>query len=292
MNSHPTIHELREAIDACRPGSADLALPELARLAEAAERDPEVAAELARGQRFDGLLAEALDDVPVPAGLAERLLARAAPEYLKASVQSAVESSEPAAAATAVSLPPTAEATVANEATPQDRSTRRGLLWRLAVAGSTALAIVVIAFVAGPLAWGPSAPRVVSQQDLLVEVDGWMNAPAQGNLAWRPMTAKVPAGFSKPTSVVVPPRQWRSFKTGEGDAAVAYELSSVPGSRATLFVVATEARYPVGPLPFTTVPGATGGRQVAGWQSATHLYVLVIDQGPPVDRYLRRPSVG
>jgi hypothetical protein len=292
MNSHSSINELREAIDACRPGSADLALPELARLAEAAERDPEVAAELARGQRFDGLLAEALDDVPVPAGLADRLLARAAPEYLKASVQSAVASSESAVAAAAVSLPPTNDEASITEATPKHRSTRRGVLWRLAAVASAALAVLVIAWVAGPLAWGPTAPRVVSSQDLLVEIDGWMDPSAQGNLGWRQMTAKVPAGFSKPTSVVVPPRQWRSFKTGAGDAAVAYELSSVPGSRATLFVVATEARYPVGPLPFTTVPGATGGRQIAGWQSATHLYVLVIEQGPPAEQYLRRPSVG
>lgn len=292
MNSHPTVNELREAIDACRPDSADLALPEFARLAEAAERDPEVAAELARGQRFDGRLAEALDDVPVPEGLAERLLARMAPEYLKASVQSAVDSSQPAASAAAVSLPPTTEAPPSTEATPKDRSTRRGVLWRLAAAGSAALAVVAITLVAGPLAWGPTAPRVVSQQDLLVEVDGWMDPSANDNLAWRQMTAKVPAGFSRPTSVVVPPRQWRSFKTRAGDAAVAYDLSSVSGSPATLFVVATEARYPVGPLPYTTVPGATGGRQIAGWQTSTHLYLLVIDQGPPADQYLRRPSVG
>lgn len=280
MNPHPTISELREAIDACRPGSADLALPELALLAEAAERDPAVAAELARGQRFDGLVAEALDDVPVPAGLAERLLAGAASSRLSTAVQSAVEYAESSAAATAVALP-----------APADRSTRRSWLWRVAGAGLATLAVAVVALVAGPLTWRPATPGAATTQDLLAEVDAWMDASSAGHGAWRNMTAPVPTGFSHPSAVVVRPQQWRSFRTGAGEAAVAYDLSTT-GSRATLFVVETKARYPVGPLPFTAVPGATGGRQVAGWQSATHLYVLVVDQGPAPDQYLRRPSLG
>jgi hypothetical protein len=278
MNPHPATSELREAIDACRPGSADLSLPEFARLAEAIERDPAVAAELARGQRFDGLVAEALDDVPVPAGLAERLLAKAASSRLSTAVHSATES-----AAT--------EAAAGELATPADRSSRRRWLWRVAGAGLATAAVAVLAVFAGPLAWGPATPRKVSTQDLLAEVDTWMNSSSQDNAGWQKMTTRAPAGFSRPSAVIRPPRQWLSFKTGGGDAAVAYDLSAA-GSRATLFVVETKARYPVGPLPYSTVPGATGGRQIAGWQSPTHLYVLVVDQGRTPDEYLRRPSVG
>jgi hypothetical protein len=289
MKPHSAINELREEIDACRPGSADLALPGLARLADAAQSNPEVAGEIARSQRFDGLLAEALDDVPIPAGLAERLLARAASQRLQASVEAALVSADPAATSATVSLAPATES--ADLAASPERPTRRRVLWRFAVAGSVALAMAAIALVVGPFVWGPAVPRVVSQQDLLAEAGVWMDQSAAGNVVWRKATEKAPEGFAKPTAVVVKTQKWRSFRTGTGDAAVAHDLS-VGNTRATLFVVATTARYPVGPLPFTTVPGATGGRQIAGWQSSTHLYVLVIEAGPAPEQYLRRPSLG
>src|SRR5688572_5213675 len=68
----------REQIDACRPGSDDLSLPALAGLAQAVEQDSAVAKELARSQRFDHAVSAAMHDVPLPAGLLERLEARLA----------------------------------------------------------------------------------------------------------------------------------------------------------------------------------------------------------------------
>src|SRR5205814_508426 len=64
MSEKPTI---REQIDACRGGSADLSLAELAPLAREIESNPVVAQELSRSQRFDGLVTEALNDLQVPA---------------------------------------------------------------------------------------------------------------------------------------------------------------------------------------------------------------------------------
>src|SRR5690349_13499570 len=70
--------QLREQIDACRPGSRDLAAPELAELSRALELDADVAAEFARSQTFDGAVTRALVDVPVPERLVDRLLAAVA----------------------------------------------------------------------------------------------------------------------------------------------------------------------------------------------------------------------
>src|SRR5688572_10680083 len=68
----------REQIDACRPGSDDLALPALAELAGAVESDRALADVFARSQRFDRAVSAAMHDVPLPAGLLERLEAKVA----------------------------------------------------------------------------------------------------------------------------------------------------------------------------------------------------------------------
>src|SRR5688572_16217343 len=68
----------REQIDACRPGSDDLSLPALVGLAAAVDRDRGVAEELSRSQRFDRAVSTAMHDLPLPAGLLERLEARLA----------------------------------------------------------------------------------------------------------------------------------------------------------------------------------------------------------------------
>jgi hypothetical protein len=65
-----------ERLDAVRPGSDDLALPDLAEAGEVLLRDSEVAAEFERRQALDVRIAAAMHDVPVPTGLKERLLAQ------------------------------------------------------------------------------------------------------------------------------------------------------------------------------------------------------------------------
>jgi len=72
-----SIRELQiwEKMEACRPGHDDLDNPELAGLAAeiAVRRDLEN--RFARLQRLDGALADAIQEVPVPDGLAGRLMA-------------------------------------------------------------------------------------------------------------------------------------------------------------------------------------------------------------------------
>jgi hypothetical protein len=68
--------KLDEMIDACRPGSEDIGLPGLSPLADRIEGDPDLHDRYQRTQRLDARLVRAIDDVAVPAGLRERILAR------------------------------------------------------------------------------------------------------------------------------------------------------------------------------------------------------------------------
>ena len=66
---------LLAAMDACRPSHDDLADPLLAPLAAAVAGDPQMDDRWQRQQKLDVALGGALQDVPVPDGLTERLLA-------------------------------------------------------------------------------------------------------------------------------------------------------------------------------------------------------------------------
>ncbi len=67
-----------ERLDAVRPGSDDLALPDLHEAREALTSDPTLAIEFERRQKWDCQIAAAMQDVPIPDGLKDRLLVRLA----------------------------------------------------------------------------------------------------------------------------------------------------------------------------------------------------------------------
>ena len=79
MKNRPIPDErILEAIEACRPGSDDVADPALAYLAAAMAADPELENLYARLQQVDGMLTADFRRVPVPEGLDHRLLERLA----------------------------------------------------------------------------------------------------------------------------------------------------------------------------------------------------------------------
>ncbi len=67
-----------ERLDAVRPGSDDLALPEMAGVSDLLASDVGLAAEHRRRQSWERSVAVSMHDVPVPPGLKERLLAKLA----------------------------------------------------------------------------------------------------------------------------------------------------------------------------------------------------------------------
>lgn len=63
----------RFLLESCRPGCDDHLLPEMAELADQLQGDESLRAVYQRSQQWDTAVAEAMEDVPLPEGLAERL---------------------------------------------------------------------------------------------------------------------------------------------------------------------------------------------------------------------------
>jgi hypothetical protein len=267
------LDQLRQQIDACRPGSDDLHLPELAELKAAVASSGEVAAELDRAQRFDQNVTSALYDVPVPAGLLDRLLVSAASPVALAGVEQAIDEGPEAAPADA----PQAATSVAN-------GTRRTWLWRAASIALTAAAVIALG-----VFFSRGKPREVAAQQLAMDVSNWFDQAASGN-QWAIGSAEQP-GFPLDQSVTRRPIARRSFLTPSGETAVVYELSAPGQSRALLFVVTPRANYKVAQSPAgATLMGTTGGIKAAAWQRpAGKLYVLVLKGSDvSIEQFLRR----
>ena len=256
--------ELREQIDACRPGSDDLSLPELVKLREAVERDAEVARELERSQRFDRTVMAAMQDVEIPVGLADRLL----------------KAASAAGAAGEVSPAATAEPS-------RRKPSRRN--WLIAIGSIAALLLcgVTLALI------NSRPPRRVSQEELAQSIPEWVRQVSDQdgwvtNSAIRPHQA-----FALPAKTLQrQPVAWRRFTTPAGETGVVYRCNPAGKQPAYLFVVNTRAQYTVGNMPFTNVTGTTGRVAVGAWQTGRMLYVMVVEKdGQRLEDYLRQPRV-
>jgi hypothetical protein len=258
----------REQIDACRPGSDDLALPALASLATALESDRALAEEMARSQRFDQSVAAAMHDLPVPAGLAERLLAK-----LSAAGLDEIDVEEAANEKVALATPP------------------RPISRRVALGGVLATSLLVL--IALAIQFRPEPSRRITAEELSSFATQWsadVNNPAG---SWQKLKAgETVKGFVPPTAVLQPAKSWQSLKTTLGETAVAYDVSPRLGRRAVLFVVRTKHVYPVQSLPYSHLTNMSGSVSAAAWQSKGFLYVLVIDkEGQRLDDFLEKPQV-
>jgi len=255
------VSHLREQIDACRPGSDDLALPALAELADAVEQDRAVAEALARSQRFDQAVAAAMHDVSVPAGLADRLLA-------------ACERDKPAPASQVA------------EPTAGRRYSRRN--WMIAI-GSTAAVLL-----AGLAAWQFARPaRVVSADELSMAVSQWASDGQALAAEWK-TPARLPGAYKPPPAIKAPVNRWRSLPLAKGGFAAggAAIYFTPPGApRAALFVFSSRAKFslPATPVAIPTPSGFPGGKAVA-WQNPKSglVYVLFVveDRGQRLESFL------
>ena len=241
-----------EGLEACRPNSDDLRSPELSDVARCVQQDPETRIAYERVQAWDASISNALEQVPVPAGLAERILGRLEPVSLPA---------QPDAVILAIS---TAEQMVTERKTSGwSRPIRFGSRRQWLAAGSlTAAALLVTAFLSTWL-------RTDVPRPLEGLADGWLQRLAD---SWQP-AEQAPRGFALPSGVTATPMGWQQLGNPRG---VAYKLSDGKAGTATLFVV----RLSVTGLPIAppTVPqSTTGGKAVAYWQSGSLVYVLVIE---------------
>ena len=258
-------HPYRREIDASRPGSDDLQLPELADLARAVASDPRVAKDLAASHASDMVLCDGLHEVPIPSGLADRLLSAMSSPSRDAMVAVASNSVLSAPLVLPVAQPAPADGV-------QHRLSRRAWLVALPALAATALAAV------GLLFWRQAEPKRFSQDQLASHAEEWYQAalPQKG---WQtnidPATAKE---FPIDAVVQVRPVAQRKVPV-EGDAeGIAYDLRST-SRRAVLFVIKTRDHYDVAPLAYTSLKTTTGDKSVAAWQTGGFLYVLVVEGG-------------
>jgi len=259
--------EIYEAIDACRPGADDLSLPEMAALASRLDQEPELRERFERSQKLDVAVGEAFQDVPLPDGLEERLLARLAFEG------NVVEQVTDARS--------TDDVDAVSPASQTRSATTRQIVWRAGLAISAVAAVVAIMVVfltpQDVPALNPTdlASKGVAFVQSAIDADDWQ-------------TAEPPEDYPPSKFVLVPVHGWHQVVTDYDREAVAYDITPRDGPTATLLVIRPRGEvygFPSGPpgRPQST----TGGRSVAAWQQDELVFLLVISGEGHADAYQR-----
>jgi hypothetical protein len=273
---------LWEAMESCRSGSDDLSDPQFADLAARLAEDPELRGQFQRVQQADVAIKAALANVPVPAGLADRLsrrLAEAAPAAIPGS-GSAVDS--PVASrltAPAVAVP---DSPAPRRAETERFSWRRLLVGFAAISAAAALLFAVWTHTHQPQQYTPAS--------VLDEAMGFFD---QDNKLVGELVVQVAPPVEYPMSRDIGRLRgvrWRHVEKFLGGPAVAYDLPRIPG-RATLYVV----RRNVPGLPAMAPPSPksnTGGKSAAAWQTSDSLYVLVVEGDAETYRRYLDQSLG
>lgn len=258
--THPSIREL---IDACRPDQHDPQRPELAAdlapLARELENHADVAAALQRSERFDRNVRSALDDVPLPSGFAERLLAKCE---------------------AAVVTPAAVPAAIADGGM---KSPRRRFLAQLSIAAS-----LLIASLAAYPAYQFLAQtrRPVTSDELAQTAVTWFDDCGPG-VQWTPVNEKILAEYPLSSALRFRPKVFRQVD----ESTVAYYLGS-DGKRAILFVHHAKRPHPLlNNSPYSVFP-VSGGISLGAWKRDNVVYVIGVtgsNRRWPVDDFVIRP---
>jgi hypothetical protein len=254
--------ELRKAMDACRVGSEDLDLPELSQVAESLAADSAARRLFDRIQRFDRRIAAVARDVPVPAGLAERILAR-----LPSSSEPVSNGLPTAKSALAIVRQPAVHS-VSPAAGPRRRRFSKRAWSLTGLAASLLIAVGLVVF------WPAHKP--LSASTLIGSSGDWFAQLADGT-TWQDLTGheRDLANYPPANALRVRPQRWSNVSSLVGEDAVVYDLSTA-GHRAFLFVIPNDDPV-AGPVPPSTPPSSTGGRMIGCWQSQGMVYVLVVE---------------
>lgn len=258
MTTNPS---LRELIDACRPDQHDPQRAELAAdlapLARELENNADAAAALKRSERFDRNVRSALDDVPLPAGFADRLLAKC----------------EAAVVTPAQTTP---------EGPVRQTSPRRLFLAQLSIAASL-LILALAAYPAAKYVWQARQP--VTADELAQTAVTWFDDCGPG-AKWTPVDPAILAQYPLDPALRFRPLVYRRVNP----TTVAYNLSH-GGKRALVFVHLPSRPHPsLNKYPYGVLP-ASGGISLGGWQRGEVVYVIGVtgsDRPRPVDEFVNK----
>jgi hypothetical protein len=269
---------LWEAMEACRPQTDDLKDPLLALLADRLASDAELQQRYQRLQRLDQSLADAFRDVPVPQGLAERILERlnAGGAGVRGGVQGSgfgVQGSGFGIQGMDDKASDCLPSPLAPRACPPSHVRLSSRRWFLT--GAACFAVAAVVFLA--VAWQLTRPRPVDGARLPEAAIAYYES--ESHEGGRDLSQAPPLCPFSGDVQQFPDVSWRWVRGFVGQDAVAYDLVAANGGRGTLYVISGKGiNLPVrpSPEPYAT----TRGRSATAWQQGAVVYVLVVEGSP------------
>jgi hypothetical protein len=273
MPQLPADEKIWEALEVCRPDSDESPDPALARLLQELTDHPELRRRYERIRDFDAQLADLFRDVPVPHGLAEKIKSKINPAGTVIPDETFTENPalKPGAAPSVLRWSTTAAET--NRALPRRRAVSRRWFFvagGLVLGGAVALLIV---FFAG-LGKTASYTHEMACGEAIRFFEDDVAKP--GTI----LQVKRPPGDFPFSHEVIERRgiRWRKISDFLGREGVAFDLPSLGGNRATLYVVSLTVED-ILPVPSLSHLYTTGGCAADAWQEDGLLYVLVVQGG-------------
>ncbi len=262
--------ELMRAMDACRPGSDDLNLPEMQSFKAHLANDPECRQVFLQRQRLDRELSTQLSDVSLPPDLRQRILSTLEDRER--------EPSEPVRSSASQ--------------TGRDRRTAIGdrLGRRKLIAIGVGLVATAACFVLILLALRPTPPQDLTPAQLASRaVDHWIPDPQ----AWESYDSSQNAGrYPSSRFVRTRPTRWQRMATELDRQSVVYEFESLGSARVRLYVLRVAQRLPQIPArPPENPRVGSRGWYTAVWQEVPHIYVLALEGSPESYYEYLRPGV-
>jgi hypothetical protein len=266
-----TRRDVKLAIEACRPGSDDLSLPEMTQLADALQRELGVRQLYERTQRCDAVIATVVRDVAVPEQLAQRLLD---------AVGEAAEEQGPPVVDQSPPVPAGRVDQSAGSGVPGRQPGHGRRRW-LRVAVPLIAVSLSLLFTIGYLAQPRPEPKTTER--LRAEVHDWREQIVRNG--WRNDLAAAPLNDRPLTGdIVAKPRRWCRIATRYDSAAVVYDLAGPDRPFAHVYCMRIDRRHSdLSTTPPLTPYRPTGRVSLGVWRRGQMVYVLAVEGG--AERY-------
>jgi hypothetical protein len=254
--------DLLERIDACRADSDDVRDDGLA-LADELAASPQKRELYEAVQRVDACVVDAMDDVPLPDALQQRLLAALAAAHQR-QTDALAAATEPN-----TTLQPASETGVHPARPAPLRTTRRRLLWGACITAAAGLAAIWPAF----RLWQAERSELTPQR-LLDETIAFHNQAEPVDLRTLKTALYPPSRLLSSQVHMTGWRPVKHFLDRPGLNGIAFELQ-LQGVEGTLYVVPTTLPA-LNSSPLRKPGIMTAGCSVSAWRESGLVYVLVV----------------